>query len=57
LQPRVLCPGFLKDGNGGVGILPEGDEILIGSVGLEDLALHGISPGETGFLTAIRFCV
>ena len=30
LQLRVLCFGFLQDGDVGVGVFPEGEEILIG---------------------------
>jgi hypothetical protein len=30
LQLRVLCPGFLKDGDLRIGIFPEAEEIPIG---------------------------
>jgi hypothetical protein len=31
LQLRVLRLGFLQDGNVGVGVFPEGEEIFVGS--------------------------
>ena len=34
LQLRVLRLGFLQDGDVGVGVFPEGEEVLIGSLGL-----------------------
>src|SRR5271156_1253165 len=48
LQLRILCLGVLQRGNVGVGILPKGDEILIDSVCLEDLTLHGRDPTQRG---------
>jgi hypothetical protein len=32
LQLRVLCLGFLQDGDVGIGVLPEGEEVLVGFV-------------------------
>ena len=33
LQFRVLCPGFFQDGDVGVGVLPQIEEVLISSAG------------------------
>src|SRR5271170_8027402 len=46
LQPPVFPLGLGKHGDTGVGILPQREEIHVGSAGLEDFSLHGISPGE-----------
>jgi hypothetical protein len=46
LQLRVLRFGFLQDGDVGVGVFPEGEEILIRRFGLGDVAGDGISAGE-----------
>jgi hypothetical protein len=40
-QLRVLRLGLLQDGGVGVGFLPEGEEILIGRLGLGGVALAG----------------
>src|ERR1035438_9707452 len=42
LQLRVLCLGLLQDRNVGVGVFPEGEEVLIGGFCFGDVALHGI---------------
>jgi|SRR6516162_8583939 hypothetical protein len=41
LQLRILRFGLLQDGNVGVGLLPEGEEILISGFCFGDVALHG----------------
>ena len=46
LQLRVLGLGLLQDGDVGVGVFPEGEEILIGGFGFGDVALHGIGATE-----------
>jgi hypothetical protein len=45
LQPRVLRLGFFQDGNVGVGVFPEREEILIRRLGFGGVALHGIGSG------------
>jgi hypothetical protein len=47
LQLRVLCPDFLQDGDAGVGVFPEGEEILIGGLGLRRVALSGVDQAGT----------
>src|SRR5690242_3997054 len=47
LQLRVLRLGLLQDGNVGVGVLPEGKEVLIRGAGFGGVALESISAGET----------
>src|SRR5580693_4712587 len=34
LKLRVLCLGFLQDGDVGVGVFPEGEEIFVGGAGV-----------------------
>ena len=46
LQLRVLRSGLLQDGNVGVGIFPEGEEILVRGVALCTVALKSIGTGE-----------
>ena len=46
-QLCVLRLGFLQDGNVGVGVFPEREEILIGGSGLDRVALHGVSTGQS----------
>jgi len=36
LQLRVLCLGFLQDGDVGVGVFPEREEILVGGAGFDE---------------------
>ena len=43
LQLDVLRLGLLQDGDVGVGVFPEGEEILIGGLCLGGVALHRIS--------------
>src|ERR1700686_978898 len=46
LQLRVLRFGFLQDGDVGIGVFPEGDEILIALAGFDRVALHGVSASQ-----------
>jgi hypothetical protein len=39
LQLRVLRLGFFQDGDVGVGVLPEGEEVLVGGAGPDGIAL------------------
>jgi hypothetical protein len=47
LQLRVLHLGFLQDGDVGVGVFPEGKEILIGGAALLFVALECIGPPQS----------
>jgi hypothetical protein len=47
LQLRVLGFGSFKDGNVGVGIFPEREEILIRGSGFGGVALQCVGTGET----------
>ena len=42
LQLRVFRLGDDEDGNVGVGVFPEGEELLVGCLGFGGVALHGI---------------
>jgi hypothetical protein len=42
----VLRLGFLQDRNVGVGLFPEGKEILVSGATLRGVALHDIGAGE-----------
>jgi len=42
LHLRVLGFGLLQDGDVGVGVFPEGEEILVGGTGFGSVAVHGI---------------
>jgi len=46
LQLCVLRLGFLQDGDVGVGIFPEGEEIFVGGPGLDSVALQEVGAGE-----------
>ena len=46
LQLRVLCLGFFEDGDIGVGVFPEGEEILVGSFRFGGVTGEGIRAGE-----------
>ena len=46
MQFRVLRLGFLQDGDVGIGVLPEGEEVLILGAGLHRIAGEGVSAGE-----------
>src|SRR5262245_19413512 len=50
LQLRVLCLGFFQDGDVGVGVFPEGEEILVSlaSFGLVPQSCVGVSLAEAG---------
>jgi hypothetical protein len=43
LQLRVLRLGFLQDGDVGVGVFPEGEEVLVGGASFQSVAREGIS--------------
>jgi hypothetical protein len=47
LQRRVLRLGFLQDGDVGVGVFPEGEEILVGEFGFRRVTREGIRAGES----------
>src|ERR1700740_1434372 len=49
-QLRVLLFGFFQDGDVGVGVFPEGEEILVGGLGFGRVAGDGVCAGklETG---------
>jgi hypothetical protein len=51
LQLRVLCSGLLQDGDVGVGVFPEGEEIFVGSLRFGAIAddLKREPPGQRGF--------
>jgi hypothetical protein len=46
LQLCVFQLGLLQDGNAGVGVFPEGEEILIGSLRLGIVPLEGERAGQ-----------
>jgi hypothetical protein len=46
LQLRVLRLGLLQNGDVGIGVFPEGEEIQIGSASFRAIALEGIGAGE-----------
>ena len=46
MQLRVLCFGLLQDGDVGVGVFPEGEEILIGSFRFGGIACHRVGSAE-----------
>ena len=46
MQFRVLRFGLLQDGDVGVGVFPEGEEILVVGFSLEGVALQNIGAGE-----------
>jgi hypothetical protein len=47
LQLRVLSLGLLQDGDVGVGVFPEREEIFVGGLGFGGVTLQSISAGET----------
>ena len=47
MQLRILGLGLLKDGNVGVGIFPQRQEILICRFGFRGVALQHVGAGET----------
>src|ERR1017187_287390 len=47
LQLRVLRLGFLQDGDIGVGVFPEREEVRIVTLRFGGVALHGISASES----------
>ena len=47
LQLRVLRLGFFQDGDVGVGVFPESEEIVVGCAGFRYITLHGV--GTTRF--------
>ena len=46
LQLRVLAFRLLVDGDVGIGVFPECEEVLIGCFSFRVIALHGISAGK-----------
>src|ERR1700752_3750589 len=47
LQPRVLGLGLLQDGDVGVGVFPEGEEVLVGGAGFGSVVLQDVGAGNT----------
>ena len=47
MQLRVFGFGLLQDGDVGVGVFPEGEEVLVCSVGFGGIALESVGAGET----------
>jgi hypothetical protein len=47
LHLLVLGFGFLQDGDVGIGVFPEGEEVLIGGTALGSVALESVGTGET----------
>jgi hypothetical protein len=45
-QLRVLRLRLLQDGDVGVGVLPKGEEILVGGMGFDRVISYGVGPGE-----------
>jgi hypothetical protein len=46
MQFGELGLGLLQDGDVGVGVFPEGEEVLVGCAGSGSVALHGESATE-----------
>jgi len=46
LQLCVLRLGLLQDGDVGVGVFPEGEEIIVGGAGFDGVVLHGIGSAD-----------
>jgi len=47
LQLGVLRLGFFQDGDVGVGVFPEREEVLVGALCLRSVASHGVSTSKT----------
>jgi hypothetical protein len=47
LQRRVLRLGLSEDWDVGIGVFPEGEEVLVFGAGFGGVTLQGISTGET----------
>ena len=47
MQLGVLGFGFFQDGDVGVGVFPQHEEILIGGTGFGGVALHGVCTRES----------
>jgi len=47
VQPGVLGLGLLEDGDVGVGIFPEGQEILVSGAALASVPCQAIGAGQT----------
>jgi hypothetical protein len=46
MQLGILGFGGDEDGNVGVGVFPQSEEILIGGAGLRDVALHNVGSSD-----------
>jgi len=42
----ILGPGLFEDGDIGVGVFPERQEILVGGAGFRGVALEGVGSGD-----------
>src|ERR1700730_3841103 len=47
LQLRVIRLGFLQDGNVGISVFPNREEVLVGGAGFGDVAGNGVGASET----------
>src|SRR6266571_7358439 len=47
LQLRVLLLGFLQNGDAGIGVFPESEEVLIGRAGFCGVALESVGTSES----------
>ena len=54
MQFRVLGLGLLQDGDVGLGVFPEGEEILVGRLSFGRVALRGMGSADVEMLKARR---
>jgi len=57
LQFRVLGFGLLQDGDVGVGVFPEGEEILIGGFRFGRVALQGVGAAKAETRQCTMRCI
>ena len=46
MQLGVFCLGLFEDGDVGVSVFPEGEEVLVGGAGFGVIVLKGVSAGQ-----------